>query len=217
MSQQQNLGVTTITVKNGVPLNFSQEGNNFKVLKTSPMALIVAVTDDGQQTKLVPGMDIERNFKRITITCPGAGADVQAQVYCGFQPLKKNPTVEPANTFCTVDWITVHNNDSVTMKGTLLVAGNTYRRSKIILANVTGIAGMNPAVLGILETQNTARSSFSGGFDFNGPQYPLFPATATQIFPVTVETDDILILSPFALAGPVDVNMIITWAPAIAI
>lgn len=226
---EQNFGITTLTIP-AAGLDFQVPGTNFVLLQSVPQTLVQATTDDGQKTILLPGVDIARSYKRITLTCPGAIAlPVKVLVYAGNNPLIANPKTEPAGTFLTVEWMQIKSTDIMTVNGKMINQGQTFRRKSITVANITGsgfdsAAAANMGQISVpLSPDNASlgtRYSFFApvlGSLFKASVFPLVPATATQLFPVTLDTDDKLTISASIIGGLLDVSVIQTWIPYYAI
>lgn len=216
-----NRKLSTITVPNGFPASIAGPGKFLRIVRTVPIAQVTVSVDSGRIDNAVAGMELEygASVKAAQITCPGAGVDVVIQYYIGDTPFVANPKTEPGQSFHTTDTISIPANGAVFVQGNLTAAGTKYRRKKITVANLTGLAGFNAAATCIWGTTNSALASIVNAslgippYTGDTREYPLLPSTGGQIFPFSEETDDTILLAPPNAGTVVDLSIVQIWLP----
>jgi hypothetical protein len=209
-----NLKLSSATVKNGYPLSIAGPGKFLKIVRTLPLALVTINTDSGQTIDAVSGIQIEfkASVKSAVLTCPGAGVDVQIQYYIGDFAYHETARTEPGQTIITTDYITLDASSSILIPGTRTLNGVTFRRKKLSLTNLTGMAGYGASTQAFWNSNYVARASFvkvEGNFAFgNGLVLP--PSDGTRLFPQAFETDDDVYANTIA-GNAVDLSIVQTW------
>jgi hypothetical protein len=210
-----NRTIQTASIAAGKTADINGAGKFLKIVRVSPPSLVVVQVGDNYNA--VEGMEIPfpAPIASAKITAPGAISTVTVQYYIGDFPWIGPAMVEPNGTLCTGNWISldpIAGGYFVTLKGTLVLNGTTYRRKLAIMQNFSAA----PSTIIVQGSKSAANAMVPTGgvLHLNGGSIILSPLVNNVYTSVPIETDDDLIVSSVAGA---DLGILQTWLPVMPV